>query len=334
MQTVLYAIILLFATFLWGYAFYKKDYHPKPLRTLVQIFTVGLFSMIPIFGYQYLYEHFFPFLAEYQIFTPLINQPVLKGFMAFGFNLVVLVVFFYFISAILTGLLTRFKHETLENIHKSVREGDEPLCFIATSMLIGMMVFFSSILEGHWGIALVGASIGSILVLTVMEEYVKHLMVRFVDDKKIEDVDDAMTFSIMVGLAFAFIETLFYGISSGDMSLIIYRSFLTIPIHLIASGIFGYYYGLAHFAKPLTRKQKPLHLKLFHHLFTFKRSTVYREEKMVEGLVLATLFHGGCNVLFELNLAFLVVPIIVAGLFIISNLYKEGHLLYKLIHSH
>ena len=51
------------------------------------------------------------------------------------------------------------------------------------------------------------------------EEYAKQfekigaqLVVRATDDKKLADIDDAITLSIVVGLAFAFIETIIYGL--------------------------------------------------------------------------------------------------------------------------
>jgi len=162
--------------------------------------------------------------------------------------------------------------------------------------------------------------------------------VRFTDDKKIKDVDDAITLSIVAGLAFALIETLIYAIISKDFSIIIYRSLLSIPVHLIASGIFGYYYGLALFAKPITKKTEGektyrFNIKWIHKILTLKRSAIYEETKMVEGLGLAVLFHATCNILFELNLAFMVVPLIIGGLILLSHFYKESRIFYRLLHS-
>ena len=118
-----------------------------------------------------------------------------------------------------------------------------------------------------------------------------------------------------------------------------YRAFLSIPVHVIASGIFGYFYGLSHFAKPITKKTVGekiyyFHIKWMHKILTLKRSTVYEEEKIVEGLSLAVLFHGGCNVLFELNLTYIAIPIIVIGLITVSYFYKESRIIYKMLHAH
>jgi RsiW-degrading membrane proteinase PrsW (M82 family) len=163
-------------------------------------------------------------------------------------------------------------------------------------------------------------------------------MVKFVDDKKLKDIDDAITLSIMVGLAFSLIETFIYAYLAGDMSLMIYRAFLSIPVHIVASGIFGYFYGLAHFAKPLVKanggeKTYKFNIKLLHKVLTLKKSTIYEEEKIMAGLFFATFFHAICNVLFELNFAFVVIPILVLGLLALSYLYKKSHVLYRLIRT-
>ncbi|MBU1682812.1 PrsW family intramembrane metalloprotease [Patescibacteria group bacterium] len=336
-MSVLYATVLVVATFIWGYMFYKKDYHPQPFKVIAQIFGIGLFAMIPVFAYKYIYQNYLPMLAEYQIFRPLLDSSILSGLFYFLINLILLSVVLFTLSGFLSLIATIFKHETIKNIRRAIK--DEELSFVTISVMIGILIYLESLAEKILGITIIQTIIGTILFLTIIEEYIKHLMVRFVDYKKLKDIDDAITLSIMVGLAFALMETLIYAISSGDLSLIVYRAFLSIPIHLVASGIFGYYYGLAHFAKPLTKKtvgEKTyrFNIKWLHKILTLKRSTVYDEEKMVEGLGLAVLFHATCNILFELNLAFLVVPIIVIGLMLITYFYKESHVLYKLLRAH
>jgi RsiW-degrading membrane proteinase PrsW (M82 family) len=334
---VLYVTLLVLATFLWGYIFYKKDYHPQPFKVIAQVFGIGLFAMIPVFAYKYIYQHYLPMLADYRIFKPLIESFILSGVLYFLFNLILLSAVLFIISGIVTGLLTFFKHETLQNIKKSLKEDE--FGFVTVSIMIGLLVYIESFFENILNISIINTAIGTILFLSVIEEYIKHLMVSFTDDKKLKDIDDAITLSIVVGLAFSLIETFVYAFLAGDMSLMIYRAFLSMPVHIVASGIFGYFYGLAHFAKPIMQanggeKTYRFNLKWLHKILTLKKSTVYEEEKIVEGLFLATLFHALCNVLFELNFAFVVVPILVIGFFVLSHFYKKSHILYKLIRVH
>jgi len=292
--------------------------------------------MIPVFAYKYIYQHYLPMLAEYQIFKPLVDSFILSGLFYFFINLILLSVVLFILSGIVTGLLTFFKHQTLKNIELSLK--DEEFGFVTVSIMIGLLVYLESFFETVLSIPIINTIIGTILFLAIIEEYIKHLMVRFVDDKKLKDIDDAITLSIVVGLAFSLIETFVYAFMSGDMSLMIYRALLSMPVHVIASGIFGYFYGLAHFAKPLVKanggeRTYKLNIKWFHKILTFKKSTVYEEEKIVEGLFFATSFHALCNVLFEINFAFAVVPILVIGLFVLSFFYKKSHVLYRLLRA-
>ncbi len=324
MQGGLYLVLLALATAGWGVFYYKKDYHPQPVRTLMQLFLIGLFSMIPVFLYREIYQHFLPRLAEYRLFQPLFNSALAAGVTVFFANLVILAGLLFFLSGALSLVTSFFRHDILDNIRNAL--SDEPLGFTAVSVMLGTLVALER-LFAPWGQAgLLYGTVGAVLFLTVIEEFVKHLVVRFVDDKKLRDVDDAITLSVMVGLAFAFIETLVYAYAARDASLIIYRALISLPVHVVASGIFGYYYGQAHFAKPLVQKEKPpLMLARVLHL---NRVAVYREEKIVEGLFFATLFHAFCNLLFEASLAFVTVPVLMLGAWVLTRFYKRGRQIF------
>ncbi len=248
----------------------------------------------------------------------------------------IVVVILTTLASLITLILTRFKHETLENIEGTLR--DDEFEYVTMSSMIALLIFSERILEKFLDVSIIYTTVGVIMFLAVIEEYVKHLMVRFVDDKKIKDVDDAITLSIIVGLAFSFIETIIYAINVGDMAIVLPRAMLTMPIHVICSGIFGYYYGLARFAKPILEaehkeKKYQIRFKHLHTVLRMKKSDIYEEEKTAQGLVLATLFHTVANVLFELDLAFVAVPLIVLGLTVLSYFYKESRFIHKLLHK-
>lgn len=335
MQTALYALTLLAATFLWGYFFYKKDYHPQPLRVVAQIFAIGLFSMAPVFGYKAIYLRALPRLAEHAIFQPLLSNPLLVGLTYFVLNLALLCALLFTLSSLVALCGTIFKTETMRNIRRALKE--EPLDFMTVSVMIGLLIYLETVAQAVFDIPLLRTALGSILFLGIIEEYVKHLIVRMVDDKKLKDIDDAITLSVIVGLAFALIETVIYAVTIGDFSIIIYRSFLSIPIHLVASGIFGYYYGMAHFSKDITRVdggEKILFPGWLPKMLKCKRSLLYAEGHITQGLFFATLFHAAANVLFEIEMAWAVVPFVVIGLVTLVHLYKESHAEWRLIQRH
>lgn len=335
-MTLFYSILLATATFIWGWIFYKKEYHPQPGKVIAQSFVAGLFAMVPVFGYKYVYVHFLPQLSEVQMLQSLLDSAIFSGLFFFFLNMFIVIVLLTTFASLITLVLTRFKHETLANIEGTLR--DDEFEYVTMSSMIALLIFSEKILEKFLDVSIIYTTVGVIMFLAVIEEYVKHLMVRFVDDKKIKDVDDAITLSIIVGLAFSFIETIIYAINVGDMAIVLPRAMLTMPIHVICSGIFGYYYGLARYAKPILEaqhKQKKYQIKFkwLHTVLRMKKSDIYEEEKTAQGLVLATLFHTIANVLFELDLAFVAVPLIVLGLTVLSYFYKESRFIHKLLHK-
>ncbi len=331
-MSVFYVTLLVLTTLIWGVVFYKKDYHPQPLKVVLQSFGVGLFSMVPVFAYKYAYQHLLPELSEFRIFRPLLDSPLLSGILVFALNLVALSLLIFLLGGLISLALNFFNHASLTNLKNALKQ--EPLGFTVVSLLLGAVIFIQRWIQDVWGSPLLATVLGSILFLAIIEEYVKHLMVRVTDDKRLKDVDDAITLSIVVGLAFAFIETLVYGITTGDLKIVFFRTMVSLPVHVVASGIFGYYYGLAHFAKPLVEQEeggeKTYHTHLMgvasrgwlHRAMTLKKSTLYSEKRIIEGFLFATLFHALANVLFELSLGVLAVPLIVFGVWLILRLYK------------
>ncbi|MBI5732245.1 MAG: PrsW family intramembrane metalloprotease [Candidatus Magasanikbacteria bacterium] len=296
--------------------------------------------MIPVFVYKYLYQHFLPELSEFRIFRPLLDSPILGGVMLFLFNLTMLSLILFMLSGTVSLLLNFFNHSSLINLKNALKQ--EPLCFTTVSLLLGAVIVIEKGSQTVFHSPLLGAVLGSTLFLAIIEEYIKHLLVRVTDDKKIKDIDDAITLSIVVGLAFAFIETIIYAFAAGGMKIIFFRTLVSLPIHVVASGVFGYFYGLAHFAKQMVEKEggeKTYHTHLWgmashgwlHRVLTLKKSTVYSEEKIAEGILLATLFHAVMNLLFEFSLGVWAVPCVVAGIAILFRLYKIGQAEYRLM---
>jgi RsiW-degrading membrane proteinase PrsW (M82 family) len=334
--SIFYLTLLAIATFIWGWVFYKKEYHPQPGKVIALSFVAGLLAMVPVFSYKYIYINFLPQLSEIRILHSLFESALFSGLFYFLLNMLIVVSLLTLFSGLVTLVLTRFKHETLQNIKETLRDGEFE--YVTMSSMIALLIFSERILEEFLDVSIIHTVVGVIMFLAIIEEYVKHLTVRFIDDKKIKDIDDAITLSIIVGIAFSLIETIIYAVNVGELAIVLPRAMLTMPIHIIASGIFGYYYGLARFADDILKakhkdKKYRIRFKWFHTILRFRKSDVFEEEKTAQGLVLATLFHTAANVLFELNLAYITVPLIIGGLVTLSAFYKESHVLYRLLHK-
>jgi len=172
---------------------------------------------------------------------------------------------------------------------------EEPLNFVGVGLFL--TVFISIF---HW-LGLPVAAF-SLIFLAFAEEYSKHLIVRFTDDDSIRSINDSIEFSIIVGLAFAFAENvlLYFPrlLAEGDTPTLLLRSVLTVLMHAVASGILGYFYGLAHFSAEEVRRGhggRGRLYRLLHKVFLFRRESLYHEAKMFEGLVLAGAYHAAFN---------------------------------------
>jgi hypothetical protein len=172
---------------------------------------------------------------------------------------------------------------------------EEPLNFLGVGLFLTLFVAVFHV----FGLSVMAFGL---IFLAFAEEYSKHLIVRFTDDDSIRSINDSIEFSIIVGLAFAFAENvLFYFprlLAQGDMPALLLRSVLTVLMHAVASGILGYFYGLAHFSVEEVRHRHvaraPVY-RMLHRFFLFRRERLYHEAKMFEGLVLAGAYHAAFN---------------------------------------
>jgi RsiW-degrading membrane proteinase PrsW (M82 family) len=104
------------------------------------------------------------------------------------------------------------------------------------------------------------------------------------------------------------------------------------------SGIFGYYYGIAHFANPMLQeeiRQNRHHWTIwFHKITSFGKVKMFHEEKILEGLIIAIGLHSIFNVFLEMNLTFLIVPFLICGFVTLNYLFalKENHKKFGKLH--
>lgn len=174
----------------------------------------------------------------------------------------------------------------------------------------------------------------------VIEEVSKIGSVRIVDNKAIRSIDDAIELCIVAALGFAFIENIIYFnniVAMRGMDQLffpfVFRSLFSTFAHIMFSGIFGYFYGVAHFAEPIwkeeIRKKRHPIMKIFHKIFHIKRPVLFHHEKIVEGLVIASLLHACFNIFLEMEWAFLIIPFLTVGYATLVYLLKRKENLKK-----
>lgn len=171
------------------------------------------------------------------------------------------------------------------------------------------------------------------MVVGVIEEVMKMFSVSLTDDKRIMHVDDAIEFFIIAALGFSFTENILYfyniWISQGAHQLFmpfLFRSSFSTFAHLLFSGVLGYYYGVAHFAAPILqeelRAKRQKWVVWLHKLLNLRKTKLFHQEKLVEGLVVSIGLHALFNIFLEMGLTFMIVPFLVGGYFTLNYLFS------------
>ncbi len=185
------------------------------------------------------------------------------------------------------------------------------------------------------------------MIVGLIEEVMKMISVKVVDDDEIKTIDDSIEFFIIAALGFSFTENILYfyniWLAHGSSNLFLpflFRSSFSTFAHLLFSGVLGYYYGTAHFAKPILQeeiKKNRKHWTIFlHKIFNIRKAKLFHQERILEGLLISIGLHAIFNILLEMNLTFMIVPFLVTGYVAINYLFdkKESHKNYGKLLEH
>lgn len=314
---------------LWGYLFYRQSPERKDLTILS--FCAGVLSVVPIFTVLGTFgsspiklgDIHIPGLNLYTHIQTIANHGSFDRLLIY--ILVCIISFFamYVIVGVIIFLLDVLSGEqSIRSFEKILsRSFEAPFIFVTLGVVMGLLAYAFDWSLNHvlWHSLMIGA----------VEEFAKHLVVRFADENKFRTINDAIEFSIIVALGFAFLENILYfvdriwlapcssmEIKAGECLFnpatgtythqvgylllpFIFRSFFSTLAHIISSALFGYYYGLAVFAneevKEYARRGNSLNFKFLsflHRGLHLKANTLFREEKIVEGATFAMIFHG------------------------------------------
>lgn len=190
--------------------------------------------------------------------------------------------------------------------------------------------------ESTFTAASVAAFIG-LVIAAWSEEVFKGWVVRVINRTRIgiQTINDAVRYSVLAGLGFAFTENIFYFyyIWQGDGFLgllfpMIFRSIFTVCGHMVFSGIFGYYYGMAKFARPIVETKLWMgegskSLQILSRILGVDEAKAFSQWVMLKGLIIAAVIHTAFNFMVDLG-QFLIVLGIVGGGFLFLK-YLMAH---------
>lgn len=181
------------------------------------------------------------------------------------------------------------------------------------------------------------AAIATLMVVGMLEELAKSGVVRFIDKTKIgiQTINDAVKYSILAGLGFAFTENIFYfyNIWQGSdffvlLSPMIFRSIFTVCAHMVFSGIFGYYFGIAKFAQPLMEArlwmgERSMGISILAKILGTDETHTFSQYTRLKGLLIAMTIHAAFN--FFLEFGQFIPVIFIVGLGFIYLMYLLAH---------
>lgn len=172
-----------------------------------------------------------------------------------------------------------------------------------------------SIFRGATGsTSIVLVTLMTYLIVGVIEEISKFWVLKQSSRQIFRSIDDTMQLAIIVAIGFAFAENLanptyFVGFVTDYLiespspqwgaliGAVVGRGVLTMMLHILSTGVLGYYFGLAFFASPLLRKQfesgrtHPIVMGL-HRMLNLRTETLYARVQMAKGLFYSIVLHG------------------------------------------
>ena len=161
-----------------------------------------------------------------------------------------------------------------------------------------------------------------------MEEYLKFWVMRLISKNFFQSIDDVIHLAIVSALGFAFLENLIYFSANwgklgaaGFFVFALMRVTVVTMVHMLCSGILGYYYGMAFFASPMlkiqyTKKKRHPIIQFFKKILHSHSSAIYYDEMYSIGLVLAMVVHAIYDFFFTIEFKILGIPATVPILFI------------------
>lgn len=189
------------------------------------------------------------------------------------------------------------------------------------------------------------AAMAALIVAVILEEIVKSGVVRLIGKTKIgiQTINDAVKYAILAGLGFAFTENIFYFYGAwtstgivGLLPLLIFRSLFTMCMHMVASGVFGYFYGVAVFSRPIMETrlftgERSKFVQWAAKIMGTNEAKAFSELTMVKGLLVAIVIHAAYNAMMQYEQFFPAVFIVAGGFLYLMYLlaHKAGAIVFS-----
>ncbi len=318
--------------------FFQKQ-NPEKRKFVFWTFIAGMLAVLPIKIYEKVWNvsvFYFEHVNLFQYISELAHWPSFPRIAAFIVVSAIVAGALFLAGAVMMFLVEVCcsRQNTIRSFrHKFYSISESPFLFLTVGSLFGIAAFFLS--------EIFPSKVWFFVVVGMLEEFIKYLMLRFSNEEKITSVSDAISFAIVIALGFAFIENIiylarFWESASGNIAsfsaFYFLRSTISVVAHVCFSAILGYFYGVARFSTEIyqeeSRQRQHPFLRWMHRIFHVKGSTLFHEEKLLEGMLLAMTIHAIFNSLLELGQILYVFPLLFFIFALVLNLLhrKSTHI--------
>lgn len=156
----------------------------------------------------------------------------------------------------------------------------------------------------------------SFLIVGLIEETSKYWALTRSGRRAFQSIDDVLQLSIIVAIGFAFAENIVnqgYFLSfvreyllvtnpdwAGFLGNVLGRSILTSMVHIVSTGILGYYLGLSIFAGPYLEEAKARGKRYWlaeriHAILRVQKKSAFQTQMLLQGFVCAIFLHALSN---------------------------------------
>jgi len=160
-------------------------------------------------------------------------------------------------------------------------------------------------------------SLLTFLVVAIIEEVSKFWVLARSGRRLCTSIDDVLQLSVIVAIGFAFAENIVNPVYfrafvqqyllaapgpdlGGFLGNVLGRSVLTSMVHIVSTGVFGYFYGLSIFAAPYLRERIEAGrtyavLSALHRLLRLPAVSIFRIQMLLTGFISSVTLHAAFN---------------------------------------
>ena len=336
MITILLITIIPIA--LWGVYFYFRNPQKQPIWDIIKIFLIGTLSAFPVLLFhQFFLKPVTLYLSElFHLSEIAILPALLKLVLTLLFIAIFIFIFAFIQSTVLNIFYKSSWSENFKSIYNKMYHLTPLLIFFLAFIIVEICLQFTLKVD------FILSTAGGFILFAVLEEYFKYMINPFLAYKRLHSIGSAIVNALYVGLAFAFIENILFFLSTRNnpdfLTIFVYRSVFTTLLHVCASGLLGYFYGMSIFSKSILtnyeiEKSEYNAFSWLRNLFGMKKKSIFQSISVTQGFFIVATLHAIFNLLIILDFkklsAFL---IIFFSMFIVYLLnLKSTQIKYSLV---